>query len=88
MGGVLSFPDHESMDRWLIDTLGMSLREINASRLPPDKDVTNHGQVEALLARCRDRVTWRGVVIPEAESCEPVQLCETDRRALGEREMY
>lgn len=36
---------------------------------------------------CRRRREWHGVEIPGAEYCERVQLCGTDRRALGE-EMY
>jgi hypothetical protein len=54
MSGVLSFPDHTSMDVWLVDTLGMNLCEITAHTLPPDyegKDVD-----EAMLKDIADEV--------------------------------
>jgi hypothetical protein len=50
------------------------------------KDVATDARVAALLS-CQRRVEWRGVVIPEAEDCERVHLCGTDRRVLGD-EMY
>ena len=36
------------------------------------------------LRECRSGVEWHGVVIPQAENCEPVTLCDTDARAIGD----
>ena len=33
---------------------------------------------------CRRKVAWRNVAIPECEDCKPVQLCDTDKRAIGD----
>ena len=52
----------------------------------PSKKPYNRRQAEALLS-CWHRREWRGVTIPECEWCEPVQLCGTDRQAIGD-EMY
>ena len=49
----------------------------------PGKSAPTRRQAEALLS-CRRRREWRGTVIPEAEHCEYVKLCDTDRLALGD----
>ena len=56
------------------------------SRIVPDRkvEVLLPAKHRARMAECRRRREWRGTVIPEAEHCEDMKLCDTDRRVLGD----